>query len=147
MKHYTDGKLPYFDSSHLSDPSNSYVAWLDVMGTRAVMSRSLSMSATFICKLHVTAIEAAVGKNIRLYPVMDGLYVVANTRALISGFLETVFSRLADVFINESAQHHRFIVKAAIAYGPIIHGSDIGSNASWSLDEHAEYKRSILLAG
>jgi len=48
----------YFNANKLLDPSNEYVCWIDVMGIKSSMERSIKISANFIYKLHIAAIEA-----------------------------------------------------------------------------------------
>jgi len=115
------GKTPFFDARKLPNPENSYVAWVDVMGVRATMSRSLPITANFVFKLHAAVLDAPQ-TDIHLYPVMDGVYVVAERQGPLRDFLKAVFSRVADSFVSTSDNHHRFIIKAAIAFGPVIHG-------------------------
>ncbi|WP_424664375.1 hypothetical protein [Candidatus Binatus sp.] len=125
--------------------TNAYVAWVDVMGVRAIMSRSLPITANFVFKLHVAALDAPQ-KDLVLYPIMDGIYVVAKNRKAIRDFLEYVFTRTADVFVSTPAMHHRFIVKGALAYGPIIHGGNVPDAASpKTLSKDPKYKSAILL--
>ena len=66
----------FFDSRFLPRPVPAYVVWLDVMGTAAIMSRSLDITSNFVFKLHSAVLDAA-GTDIKLYPVMDGVYAVA----------------------------------------------------------------------
>lgn len=41
--------------------------------------------------------------------------------------------------------HHRFLVRGAIAYGPVIQGGSVQSQANWTLDAHDCYRKSVLL--
>lgn len=143
MPNYT-GNLPFFDATHLPAPENAYVAWLDVMGVRAIMSRSLPITANFVFKLHVATLEAR-GDNIHLYPVMDGVYVVSSQKSSLCSFLKSVFSRIADVFVSTPEMQHRFVIRAAIAYGPVAHGRGLGDDASHTLHKNPTYRDSLLL--
>lgn len=134
----------YFDSQRLPAPLYAYVAWLDVMGVRATMSRSLPVTANFVFKLHVAALEAP-RDEIVLYPVMDGLYIVTEGKAALCKFLGDVFARLAGVFVTEADPQHRFVVKCAVAFGPVIHGAELPREASRTLDEFADYRAAVLL--
>jgi len=54
-------------------PTPAYVAWLDVIGAKGAMLRSLPVAANFVFMLHVTALEDYANFPVlRLYPVMDG---------------------------------------------------------------------------
>lgn len=136
---------PYFNAGQLPRMQPAYVAWLDVMGVRAIMGRSLPATANFVFKLHIAALEGRDGIEITLYPVMDGMYVVSSTRRGLVTFLQRVFVRLARMFVHEERPEHQFIVKSAIAFGPVIQGADIPRAASESLDEAGAYKGALLL--
>ena len=137
-------KQPYFDSRHLPDPKNEYVAWVDVMGVKAVMARTLQATANFVLKLHVAMLEAP-RQGVRLYPVMDGAYVTSPTQDAMTDFLRDVYARLAGVFVSAGSPLYQCVIKGALSYGPVIHGADLPSAASYTLDNNPEYRGSILL--
>lgn len=136
--------MPYFNAAHLPAPSNEYVAWFDVMGTQASMSRSVKATANFVFKLHAAALQAP-RKQVRLYPVMDGLYAASPVQADMIDFLSNVFESLANEFIAEKNPLHRFLLRGGLAYGPVIHGAGVGKEASDTLAENAAYRDAILL--
>ncbi|MCL4553946.1 MAG: hypothetical protein M1617_06345 [Actinobacteria bacterium] len=141
---------PWFNAQHLpAVPTPAYVAWLDVMGAKGAMLRSLPVAANFVFKLHVTALEDSTNyPGLRLYPVMDGVYVVTESRSQMRDFLAGAFRRLAHCHASEPQQEHRFLVKCAVAYGPVIHGSDVSAAASAVFQQspqNAAYKDSILI--
>lgn len=138
------GHLPYFNNNYLPSPTNAYVAWLDAMGIQGVMSRSLNISANFVFKIHITARECA-GNQIRLYPVMDGVYCVSENQAEMIQFLRDFFSRMADLFVSTQDMLHRFAVRGALAYGPIVHGDSLSREASNTLANNPQHRDSILL--
>ncbi|MDA3936940.1 MAG: hypothetical protein PF636_08845 [Actinomycetota bacterium] len=111
------------------------------------MLRSLPVSANFVFKLHVTALEERTA-GIHLYPVMDGVYVVTPDRDEMRTFLSAVYTRLA-ICLTTTAQHeHRFLPKCAVAHGPVIHGSDVNPAASAVFQrttDNERYKDSVLL--
>ena len=127
------------------NPATAYVAWLDVMGVQASMLRSLPVCANFIFKLHIAALEEST-PAVSLYPVMDGVYVVTPDRDVMRQFLSDVMTRLARGF-NNDANEHRFLVKSAVAHGPVIHGRDVNAAASavFQKPANAAYKDSLLL--
>lgn len=108
------------------------------------MLTSLPVTANFIFKLHVSALEAP-RENLSLYPVMDGVFVVAQDRFELRRFLTMVIARLADLFVGTPDNEHRFLVKCSIAFGGVIHGRDIPVATSYSFKDNGEYKDSILL--
>ena len=76
----------YFDNRGLT-PGTAYVAWIDVMGTESIMLRSMMTVITFIGRLHVAALESCTNPEaVRLYPAMDGIYVVSTRQERDGGF-------------------------------------------------------------
>jgi hypothetical protein len=135
---------PYFDAGQLPPSSNAYVAWIDVMGVQSMMSRSLNIASNFVFKLHVAGLEAP-HVQLQLYPVMDGIYVVSDRCGPLLVFMEHVFSAIADEFVSTSDIHHRFLIKGAVAFGPVVHGRDIPQPVSNTLHNNADYRNAVLL--
>ena len=133
-----------FDADHLPAPSPEYVAWVDVMGIQVSMSRSLAKSANFIFKLHTSALQAP-NQNVKIYPVMDGFYASAASQNDILEFLNSVMRAIAAEFIQETNMQHRFVVKGALAFGPVIHGRAIPQAASATLHGNQVYRDLLLL--
>ncbi|TAK41017.1 MAG: hypothetical protein EPO27_20065 [Betaproteobacteria bacterium] len=119
---------------------------MDVMGIQSSMSRSLPITANFIFKLHASALLAP-NAGVTLYPVMDGLYAATPNQATIFEFLRAVFVEVANEFNQAADPLHRFIIRAALAYGPVIHGTAVPANASNPFQSAAgtAYKNAILL--
>lgn len=135
---------PFFDARKLPNPEVSYVAWLDVMGAGSSMLRSLPITANFVFKLHIVALEQKK-IAIKLYPVMDGVYIVGTDQNEMRMYLAAVHERLAGCFSTEKNNEHRFLVKCSIAYGPVIHGEGLDKGASNVLAGNRPYTNSILL--
>ena len=127
-------------------PTPEYVAWVDVMGIQSSMSRSLNVSGNFIFKLHIAALQST-HTNVSLYPIMDVLYATSATQQDMLTFLRELFSSIADEFINATRPEFRFIIRGALAYGPVIHGNSVPANISFSqaFQDNQLYKDSILL--
>ena len=134
----------YFNAAHLPDPSSEYVAWVDVMGTQASMSTSLKVTANFVFKLHVAALQAP-HPGVRIYPVMDGFYASSSTKNDILEFLRSVFSEVAATFNAEAEHRFRFVIRGALAFGHVVHGSTLPANTSNTLAANAAYRDQILL--
>ena len=134
----------YFNAAALPEPATEYVAWIDVMGMQAWMSRSLHVSANFMCKLHVAVLRHAID-NVKVYPIMDGFYATSPTKADIERFLQFVLGDVADEFIETQEHRHRFIIKGAVAFGPVVHGSDISADASREIACNTQYGQTLLL--
>jgi len=137
----------YFNASNLPRTKNEYVCWLDVMGTSSIMLKSLNTVANFICKLHIAALEVK-GHNqaysdLTLYPMLDGLHITSCKQNILINYLKEIFIKVATEFINETNPQHRFIIKAAVAYGPVIHGNSITTQVSPELG-NSDYKKTLL---
>jgi len=139
-------KKPYVDDKKIKEPAvNSYVLWLDMMGTQSNMLRSSKASTIFIMKLHVSALEAKQKyKSIEIYPVIDGIYVCSTNQGEIRGFVKDVLSRLAFAFIHEEKYIHKYMVRGCLTYGPIVKGSKL-CDCSSILNKNDTYCNSIIL--
>lgn len=133
-----------FNASLLPAAINEYVAWVDVMGIQSAMGRSLSISANFIFKLHIAALSAP-RENVQIYPVMDGFYASSPCKEAILTFLRSVMSSVGQTFLETTEPLHRFIVRGALAFGPVVHGSQVPEAVDPGLAGHDQYKSSILL--
>lgn len=135
----------YFNSQNLPVlPENEYVSWMDVMGIQSAMGRSLHISGNFVFKLHVAALSAP-HENVNLYPVMDGFYAASPSQDDMLVFLREVFAQTAGEFVHENEPLHRFIVRGGLAYGPVIHGSQVAPTASNIFQDNIPHKDAILL--
>jgi len=76
---------------------------------------------------------------------MDGFYASSSNQQDILDFLREVFRQTADEFVNETEPLHRFIIRGAIAFGPVIHGGQVSPSASNIFQSNVSYKDSILL--
>ena len=56
-----------------------------------------------------------------------------------------VFGRLAREFVETTEMRHRFLVRGALACGPVVHGRQLPAVASATLAAHPEYRSSILI--
>ena len=123
----------YFNAEDLHDSSGEYIAWCDGMGTGQAMGSSLSRAAGFIFKLHRAfsdALERLPGDHkVRVYPLVDGMYVTTPDRKHFQKVLGDAFCSLAKEFIATKTFGQRFMVRGGIAYGATIHGSDVSEDA------------------
>ena len=138
----TQGHL-WFDQSKIG-LSPEHVCWLDVMGTASTMSRSIPQSANFVMKLHAAVLSASGAKSLALFPMSDGLFVCSPSAAPLRSFLQSVFCILAEEFIKEQESLHRFLVRAAVSYGPIAKGTQL-NGGSFVLGNNPGYVEKILL--
>lgn len=129
---------------------NEYVAFVDIMGTRTHMKKSVVESANFIFKLHAAIISAwreMAEKRIFIYPVMDGAYITASRKEDMERILVRVYKSLADVIIKSSNDNleHFFLIRGCVAYGEVVHGHNIPYSASKAFESYLGYKDQILL--
>jgi len=138
--------MAYFNVSEIKNPSKEYVCWIDIMGTKEAMKTDVRRCANFIFKLHALVLQACVSpKDIILYPVMDGVYITSPSKKLITDCICNIFSCCSADFCNEKEEKYLYLIKGALAYGPIYHGKDIPSACNRVFDNRVEYKQSLLL--
>ncbi|MFH1687421.1 MAG: hypothetical protein ABIE70_07870 [bacterium] len=139
----------FFDNRYLPNPEPVYVCWLDVMGTQNSMLRSVKTAANFVAKLHDAVLTQAKQndtKSIRLFPMMDGVYIKSPRQGPLRYFLSGVLRQLAETFLQEKTPWFRFLVRGCIAFGPLVDGKDITDEmASRSLFANPDYRNTILL--
>jgi len=133
------------EADQLSAVEPRYVCWLDLMGVQNTMSTSLEESTIDMLNLHIAVDEALDRDNIAHYPVMDGVYLTTDSRRKILPFLRTVFSKLAKDNIENQDTPYVYIPRAAVAYGPAIHGSDISDSANEDFMTDSDYVDSLLI--
>jgi hypothetical protein len=133
---------PFVDVGQLPDPTREYVGWFDVVGTQSHLTQSHKRAVNFFAKIHMVALHVA-HDPLRVYPVMDGVYVTSPTRGPMLNFIHAFYRLLAIIFCAEANNQHRFIVRGALAFGPVTHGSVIPTEcASFGNDD---YKRCLLI--
>ena len=142
---------PTFYAAGLPISPSQYVGWIDAMGIQSAMGRSMDVAANFVFKLHIAVLESVDAllnhqrENIYLYPVMDGVYFVTNDQPALFRFLRRVFGCLAREFVETAEMRHRFLVRGALACGPVVHGFQLPEGASAVLHNHPRYRDSILV--
>lgn len=138
----------YFDGKQLPRAQRRYVAFVDIMGTQAHMTKSTVIAANFIFKLHAAVLDAWKNEkyeDVFVYPVMDGAYITAARKEDIEKIIVRVFSGIAELQIGEKNPAHRFIVRGSIAFGEVIHGHHVPYSASKVFEIDLNYKNNILL--
>ena len=138
----------YFNERKLPKPRSEYVAFIDIMGTRTHMKKSVKETANFIFKLHsgiISAWRQKPYKNVFVYPVMDGAYITSSNKEDMINILARVFRSLAINFMNESNFSYLYLVRGAVAFGEVIHGHNVPYEASKTFEYNLGYKDHILL--
>lgn len=139
----------YFDGGYLQEPEYNYVCWIDVMGTKNQMARSLKTAANFIFKLQAAVVEARLETDYqeesRLYPTIDGIYITTFKKRTLQLIVNQAMCRCALTFLNEITPFHRFLVRGAVAYGPVYHGVDLPPKATFTMDNNRNIRDAILI--
>ena len=101
-----------------------YVGWVDVMGASHMMRRSIDAASKNIGRLHEAVLRAtkAVAKesDVRLHPLTDGVYIVADSYKAVSDILGRVFRSYAHTYLSMKADSRFCPIRAAIAYGRVV---------------------------
>lgn len=138
----------FFNNKKLPLPKKEYVAFIDLMGTKNHMCRSVKDTSNFIFKLHAAIVAAwrkSAYQGVFVYPIMDGAYITSKTKENMEKILVKIFSDLAEIFIKENNPFHQFIPRCGLAYGEVIHGHDVPYQASKVFELDLGYKNNILL--
>ena len=115
-------KSPHFDARNMQVAAGQYVAWLDVMGTASTLQRSLPQAANFVCKLHSSCLNHLPQQGVKYYPMNDGAYLVGDIAPILQT-LQNVMIETARVFLAEKNGMKRYMIRGAIAFGDVVHGS------------------------
>lgn len=125
-----------------------YVAWVDLMGANSAMRRSIVIAAIAIGKLHVAALNAKhdVGRdNVRLYPVIDGVYITADRKGPLLRTIAHMMRSLALDFCLAESALYKFMLRGAVTYGPLCEGEDLMTERNYTLVNNAGHSENICL--
>jgi hypothetical protein len=121
-------KAPTVDTRHL-ETQNKYVAWIDVMGSGPTLVRSVPSAINFILKLQAAAVECNT-KNLVLYPMNDGLFIVSDDIFEIRDLIQGVYERIHLANARAGGDMRKvFLARASIAFGPVFEGSNLTKKA------------------
>jgi hypothetical protein len=96
-------------------------------------------------KIHAAALLAERrSKGLEVNPVMDGVYAYASEKRVIEGWLSDVLSSLANAFIQERVASSRFMVRAGLAFGPLVPGKALAEGAQ-ILRDNQDYLRATAI--
>lgn len=132
-----------FDESQLPKPEPHYVMWIDIMGSAKAMSHSLPASSNHIGRLHAAIIRNKL-PGVQTYPVMDGAYITSTAQKEILKMLKGVFTDCAQYFLDTAEPRHRFLVRAGLAFGPVVHGGTINEKVCITIANDSSYSASLL---
>ena len=125
-------KSLHFDSRTIPPAVNEYVAWIDLMGARHVMSVSAAKSANYLARLHMAAdiAVASCPHPVRINPINDGVFITTPSKNAVMSVVRQVLYLLSGYFISKSAPQDRFLVRSSIAYRPVYHGDALAIGLS-----------------
>lgn len=109
-----------FDADSIGASAPKFVLWLDVMGIKEKMSRSLAQSANFIAKFHVAVQRAShrMLKQPSIYSAMDGAYILFDNGVEAKDFIQSFFRYMSQSFLKAKPKH-QFLVRGGLAYGDV----------------------------
>src|SRR5205809_4868924 len=114
-----------FKQPQMKAPTNEYVCWLDVMGSRNIMRRSMSFAANFVMKLHIACLDTWKSEpKVELYPMVDGVYACSKNLVELLAFVKLVYRSLAMEFVSEDNPLYRFMVRGGVSFGLVIKQPD-----------------------
>lgn len=140
--------MAYFDAQLLPNAKNEYVCFIDILGIQNKMKQSLQQSANYMFKLHSTILEAwrtTAYNCISVYPIMDGAYITSRKKNEMLNLLTRIYQELGKSLIRTEDFKHWYLVRASLAFGPIIHGRDIPYKASYEFSSRVGYKEQLLI--
>jgi hypothetical protein len=121
-----------------------YVAWIDLMGGPSWMAGSIRRAAEIIGLIHIAGIRAARKHNIKAYPVIDGIYIIGKDKEEFRAATNLIMRTLAITFLAQKKSDRRFLVRGGIAYGRVLHGTEI-SKLHTDLSENVPYSSCLAL--
>lgn len=134
--------------------AKEYVAFIDIMGTQNCMKMSFERAANHIMRLHccVTDVTQTINANpqvasqsaIKVYPIMDGVYLTCSDFRLIRLAVSTIFKAIMFSQANVRDNEIIFLVRGAIARGDLVHGRSITPQVCPHLSPNTTYKRMLL---
>lgn len=91
--------LPTVNARKLSFKNNEYVCWIDIMGTRNIMSESVSKAANSIFKLHSCVMDCIdEDGDATFYPLMDGVFITSPNYGKIFLIIDKLFFSICRYF-------------------------------------------------
>ncbi|MCD4828651.1 MAG: hypothetical protein K8R90_04370 [Candidatus Cloacimonetes bacterium] len=119
------------------EPKEKIVCWLDLMGIAKRFMLSLESSGYYIMKLHIALhhclnkLDANVMNKFRLYPLLDGAYIVCSVDQMPSfeKFIREVFFCFAHDVVFQKSSYHMYIPRGSVSVGRVIEGSDFQNSS------------------
>jgi hypothetical protein len=125
---FPEHEQAYFDESKTRHQiEDRYVVWIDVMGAKAAMERSLAQAANFFAKVHDAVLRAAPRSGIEVVPITDGVFLLSQSQIALQDTARLVMMRVCAAFVHEGQQEHRFMVRGGVAAGKVLLGRDMSA--------------------
>ncbi|WP_244478312.1 hypothetical protein [Methylobacterium sp. Leaf113] len=101
------------------------------MGAGNLMSVSLEKPANALVRLHM-AVEQATHQHTSAYtlPINDGVFIICPSTFEIQTVVQSIMIDLAAIFISTPDPQNKFLLRGAIAYGPVYRGDAIAAGLS-----------------
>lgn len=132
----------------LSGVEDAYVCWLDLMGAQNQMSTSLEESAIDMFNVHVAIDDVKSDYDVDVYPIMDGAYIVSKEQQPLRDFLSDTIAKIAkDNVHSDSDIRYTYIIRAAVSFGPVVHGKEIPDRANSDFFEDSNSYPDSLIIG
>jgi hypothetical protein len=128
-------------------PTDTYVCWIDIMGTKNAMSNSFEQASNHILRFHACCIKATKdieNTNIRVYPLMDGIFLTSAELQPLREVINRIYEQLSELFINAVNFRHKFVIRGALAYGQISHGEEVDNPVNPDIASNDNYKKQLL---
>lgn len=113
----------------------------------------MAVSASFLGKLHSAALQSRRDmveaentplEDLRIYPVVDGLYITCTNQTPLLRFLKRTLSRCASDFIFARQELHKFMVRGSVCLGPVVEGEALCTKSHFQLKANRSYTEQIL---
>lgn len=135
---------PFFNNQQIV-PTKRFVAWVDLMGAANHMLLSLPNAACFVGKVHDAGLQASSRyASVSLHPIADGFYAIGENWGDVRDFTSRAMRSLAWCFDRETDDKHKFLVRAGIAYGWFIDGTQM-TNGSDTFGNHGNYMNNVII--
>lgn len=108
-----------------SKAAPEYVGWIDLMGAKGWMAGAIRRAAELVGVIHIAGkLAASETEGTTVYPVIDGVYITSRDKRAFQQATHRTMRMLARTF-EARTESDRFLVRGGIAYGRVLHGTEI----------------------
>lgn len=139
-------KRIYLNSNKIPYLVPRYVAWLDVMGSRSTMQRSLHASINNVGRLHVAILMHRKQPGLTVSPFMDGAYIRTRAKPSMLDFLHFTFEELAHDFVTQATHEQRFLSRCGLSFGNVLEGTEIPTSVNFIIGakSNTDYRSGVI---